>query len=86
MFKILNAPNIEQLQSVTAESIEGNNKIYELLLGIRDSVKAMNDKIESSKKQEDVQNLSVAPQANDIMKRLKEHIDRAFESIRQKQR
>jgi len=84
MFMILNAPNIEQLQSVTAESIDGNNKIYELLIGIRESLKTMNEKMESGKKQEDVQNLSVAPQKNDIKERIKEHIDRVFESIRRK--
>jgi len=84
MFMILNAPNIEQLQSVTAESIEGNNKIYELLLGIRESLKAMNDKIESSKKQEDVQTLSVDPKTNEIRDRILGHIDKLFEPIQRK--
>jgi len=84
MFMILNAPNIEQLQSVTAESIEGNNKIYELLSGIRESLKVMNEKLESSKKQEDVQTLSVDPKKNNLQERIRESMDRTFASIRRK--
>jgi len=65
MFKILNAPNIEQLQSITGESIDANKKIYELMLGMRESVKGMKDRIESSKIQE-YYNLSGNSNENNI--------------------
>jgi hypothetical protein len=84
MFMILNAPNIEQLQSVTAESIDGNNKIYELLFGIRETLKTLNDRMESSKKQDEIQNLSVDTPKTDLEERIQKHINNAFDHIRQK--
>ena len=40
---ILSAPNLEQLKSVTSESIESNKKTYDLLVSLRQSVREMKE-------------------------------------------
>ena len=42
---ILNAPNLEQLKSITPESIETSKKTYDLLVNLRQSVKGMKDSL-----------------------------------------
>ncbi len=41
VFAILNAPDIERIKSLTCESIETSKKTYELLVSLRESVRAM---------------------------------------------
>jgi len=41
VFAILNAPDIEQIKSLTCESVETSKKTYELLVSLRESVRVL---------------------------------------------
>ncbi len=50
---ILKAPNLEQLKTITSESIETSKKTYDLLLNLRESVRGMKDNFRNETEKDD---------------------------------